>query len=780
MTRRQTLAVVLGLAALVAGLHARVLLAEMSFALRDHLVLNLPLRTALRDALLSGRIPQWWDGVGLGVPFAANPVHQVWAPVTWLCALIPMPLGADIEPLAYLFMAAVGTALLSSRLGAGALGAFLAGAVVATCGYFNSLIVNGNLPHVAWLGWMAWAAVRVADAVAAGERPLGAAALLGGFAALQLVGGEPAAVVSGVLLVLALTATRGWSVRTFGWLAGAGVGGVALAAVQLVPAALLVGTTDRGGGFDLATASDWSLHPVRLLELLWPRLAGDPVRPHLGLGRLLAGAGAPGQEPSWSYSVFVGAPVLVLAIAGARGRLRWLLLAISGFLLLALGSHTPAFELLRAIFPPERYARFPEKHVVGALILAAALAGVGLAELSSRPCRWSAVFAGVGAVLGVAVIGVAVARTGLTGWLVARASEAGASGLEAGPALGVSIRWGGIAALALVACAAGALVIGRPRARLAGELLVIAAIAMPAAGDVLAFTKLIPRGEVTDPPALLRVPPDDGAPPPRLYRPRFTSAAPSSPEALPRVFFETAALNTASRFGFQVLPGQDVALDRDHVSFWDQAHRQLSPWELGVLFGVRWVMVDDFSALPPYPGPVAARGHRLTVVDLSAAIRPRAFVTSRWVPVSSRQEALAMLASPGRARDPALVMVERAGADAAPVRPVDAGPARACIVQRQSPEQVELLCDSAADGHAVLLDAHSAGWSATVDGEPGPVLRADGFFRAVPVRAGVHRIRFSYSAPGFPLGAWISGLALVLAIAIGVGAAVRRPSPRPG
>jgi hypothetical protein len=752
MTRRRNAILVLALAAWVAWLYRRVLFGGMSFALRDHLVLGLPIRTYLGESIRAGRIPQWWDGVGLGVPFAASPVHQALAPLGWLFAVLPMPFGADVEPVAYLLVAAVGTALLAGRLGADGRGMFLAGAIAGTSGYLNSIIVNGNLPFVAWAPWVAWATAEVVDALRGGERPIGPMVALTVTVALQVWSAEPAATVTALLLGVAVLVAKGPTARAFGWLALGVLMGVGLAAVQLVPAAFLVGGTDRGGGFDLGTASDWSLHPIRLAEILWPRLLGDAVDPTLDLGRMLAADGAGSVDPSWSYSVFLGVPVLVLAVGGAvRGRKCLLLAAAAVLLLLALGSHAPAFQLLRAVFPPERYARFPEKHFLGVVVLLAALAGSVLGCVRDRPRRWALTF-GVSAAALAALIGAFQAERGVLA--SALAGAAGARGIDLPAAMDVSVRWGAFAAAAAATAAIGALLAGHPRTRLAGELVIAAAILVPAAANVGSFTYLVPRASISDPPALLRFEVGEGPQPPRLYRPRVTSEPVTLGAAGTLVSFETAAINTGSRFGFQVIPGHDVAFDREWVEFWDDAHRRLSPWQLAALFGARWVAVDAFAALPPYPGPVLSRARRLSVIEFAGA-RPRAFVTDRWLPVRSRSEAIAALRAPERADDAALVLLETPG-DTASARPRGGAPARACVVRSTTPEETELLCDAAGSGYAVLLDAYGDGWRAEVDGRSVDALRADGFFRAVPIAAGPHRIRFSYATPGLILGLSVS------------------------
>ena len=79
-------------------------------------------------------------------------------------------------------------------------------------------------------------------------------------------------------------------------------------------------------------------------------------------------------------------------------------------------------------------------------------------------------------------------------------------------------------------------------------------------------------------------------------------------------------------------------------------------------------------------------------------------------------------------------------------------------------------CTSSAGGYAVLLDAWAPGWSATVDGEPVSIDRADLLVRAARVGPGEHRVVFVYRTPGLRLSAIISLLAwlnaLLLAFAL--------------
>ncbi len=77
--------------------------------------------------------------------------------------------------------------------------------------------------------------------------------------------------------------------------------------------------------------------------------------------------------------------------------------------------------------------------------------------------------------------------------------------------------------------------------------------------------------------------------------------------------------------------------------------------------------------------------------------------------------------------------------------PIDANSARGTATfERRDPERLVILADAPADGLLVLSEVYYPGWRATVDGAAAPLLRADVALRAVPVRAGAHRIEMVF------------------------------------
>jgi hypothetical protein len=77
-----------------------------------------------------------------------------------------------------------------------------------------------------------------------------------------------------------------------------------------------------------------------------------------------------------------------------------------------------------------------------------------------------------------------------------------------------------------------------------------------------------------------------------------------------------------------------------------------------------------------------------------------------------------------------------------------------------------LRYESSAEGNALAVFSEiytREGWSATIDGEPAQVLRADYILRALELPAGKHTIEWHYRAPRWAL---IEGITLVFSVAV--------------
>jgi hypothetical protein len=81
-------------------------------------------------------------------------------------------------------------------------------------------------------------------------------------------------------------------------------------------------------------------------------------------------------------------------------------------------------------------------------------------------------------------------------------------------------------------------------------------------------------------------------------------------------------------------------------------------------------------------------------------------------------------------------------------RPLELGPAGA----------FESYDVTGRSGALVIARAWDSGWTATVDGVPTPVVRANGWQRAVLLPPGAQRVAFAYAPPGLAAGAALFGL----------------------
>jgi hypothetical protein len=762
---------------LCAGLYSRQLFGGGTSVLRDHLVYTWPERKILADALRAGRIPEWNDLVGFGTQFAASSANGVTYPLLWLVALIPLPLSLDLVIALHVLLSGIGTALFARRLGASALGAAFAGAAFMACGYVESIAPNKVFAATAWLPWIAWATDRAVREE--GDR-LRDAAILAAIVGAQLLAGDPASCITAAVVALVVALSRSpRPAQGLPWLASAYVAALFLGAAGLLPGlALLPHTTREAIGS--MEGELWSLHPWRLLELVWPGFLGNPADPRYNLAELLARSGGNALDPSWSLSAYLGAPVLALAAVAAIARRpgsRGIWVGVGVLLVLALGAYTPLYPLFRSLFPPERLIRYPEKHLVGALCLLCALGGAGISDLArtSRSAPW--VFGTAIACLAVPLMLLSILWPELTDRLGPLAS-AMVPPLDVEGAFILSLRSGVVSAAAAVATSWLLFTSTRPRlGRMAGPL-AVAVHVVHAAWEGWAIGPVAPRSELTRRPALLRsaqaVP---GQPPPRILRSPILDAD-IPPERQGAYRHETLYLDSVGRFGFAAVPGFEGWRSREFAALWERAGA--APLQAFLsLYAIDYVALpsalrerifpSDRRAARRDPGGGPAQGAVADLVLASIAdtssgsvawtlmptegVRPRAFVAPRWRWVEA-DEAIGRTFGQARIADPALVLLTGAGPPSPPER--DGLPASPCQIEGYVAERIQLACDSPAGGYVLFADEIAPGWTARVDGAEAPIVTADVLLRAVAVSPGPHKVEFRYQTPLLRAGVLIS------------------------
>lgn len=180
---------------------------------------------------------------------------------------------------------------------------------------------------------------------------------------------------------------------------------------------------------------------------------------------------------------------------------------------------------------------------------------------------------------------------------------------------------------------------------------------------------------------------------------------------------------------------------------------------------------------------VAYEDARLRVLEDSAAF-PRALVVragaavDRWS--QPDQTPIAILSGP--TFDPrGQLLLE--GLPAPPEDPRPTGgleqPASSAVLEAPGPNGLRIRTSAPAAGYLLVNDFYHRGWTARVDGQPAPVLIANGLFRAVPLPSGEHVVELRFEPLSQVLGAAVSLLSLLALIALLVWA-FRVPARAPG
>jgi hypothetical protein len=84
----------------------------------------------------------------------------------------------------------------------------------------------------------------------------------------------------------------------------------------------------------------------------------------------------------------------------------------------------------------------------------------------------------------------------------------------------------------------------------------------------------------------------------------------------------------------------------------------------------------------------------------------------------------------------------------------------------ESNNRLQLLVEAKEDSFLVLSDTYYPGWKAYVDGKEERIYRANYAFRAIPIRAGAHKVEFTYKPLSFKLGAVITLLGILGCVGI--------------
>ncbi|MGA7744877.1 MAG: YfhO family protein [Polyangia bacterium] len=711
----------------------------------------LPARAFVRNALAGGYAPTWNPFVGLGLPVLANPLFGLFYPPNLLHLVGPLAWMVTAVLWLHLVFGAVGMLLLARRFVSHPVAALLAGLAWAASGFATSMWTFGiQIAAYAWTPWCGIGFIALLRAFDDPGRSRAGALLRGALpVAAALLLGDPFLAILNVGFGLAVTLVWRYgqpadhpAVASFapgrvvaGALAGVLILAVALAAVSWLPTAWNLSGTERNQALLSSVAEQASLHPLRTLELV----AADSMRAAFELQPERVGRMLGGLQPL-TTSVYAGGSVLALALLafGRRRRQAWILAGLAGLAwLLAMGHYTPVHQALRRLVPPLAFMRYPEKYLVllfGFIALLAAMGAQRFLEQQQRRSIWKRV-------AGLLVFEALLFPLAL--WVLPRDL--------------VPAAWRGLAQGLLATLLVGLLTTLRPG--WPAVVLLVATIAVDLGLGAFPLLRWSTAQRLAEKPPMAVAILDTAArapAPPRLYRsPRLSE---TMRRYLPRdqpVTSVTLHDNFSVIFGIAILPGYDAALSPALGRLLSMGRNQTLR-----LIGAEFALLpmdDPARNLPARPelepllDPVP--GARLYRVP---NVLPRVYLAPEAV-VADDNQALREVAEPPVLDGRRVILAPGSGAQARVPTPATRGN---CSLEAFAPANIEATCEGESAGFAVFLEQHASGWTATVDGMPAPVLRANLVMRAVPVTAGRHRIALRYWPDGLAAGLGVSAAGL--------------------
>ncbi len=368
---------------------ADVLFTSKNFYFRDILNFHYPLRKVLIDSYARGEWPLWNPYVYLGQPMLANPNYMAFYPSNLFHLFLPFNYAFKLHFVIHPILASLGVYFLQRRLGLPPIPCFGGAVVYAFSGIVLSFLNLYNfVPSVALLPWIGWAFL------GALRKPIrGRILLLGALLALQVLAVDLFIALCDVLILAGLAAISildsadreraARAVIRIGLLGS--LFAVGLAAVQILPTLELIPRSVRGSGYGFENVTQWSMHPMDLINVVVPNLFGNTYtltkstywgEPyHLGREGYLV-----------SFFFGIGSCLLVfLSFLSPRRKAQVLFLILSLLgTLLALGCHNPLWNWLFQYVPVFRMGRYPSKFILVTALSLSILVSLGVEVLTRR------------------------------------------------------------------------------------------------------------------------------------------------------------------------------------------------------------------------------------------------------------------------------------------------------------------------------------------------------------------------------------------------------------
>jgi hypothetical protein len=732
-----------------------------------------PMRFSLSESLRVGDLPLWDRRVAAGFPLLADFQSGAFYPPHLAFLVFPFFSAVSSIFLFHYLVAATGSYLLCRHWGYPVYLSML-GAILFT---FSGVIVSltnllNHFQAAVWLPWVVLLAERCFRSCS-WRNFLGfvAVSLL-----LFLAGSPEFYVMNMIFVILALLRLKATSSenRPYSGIALVILGGnalvVALAMVQLAPTIELFLHSRRSQPVPFSEAIDWSLNPYDLFNLFFlDKEVDTTILPGMRLFFL--------SRASFFVTYYLGAVTLFggwfwLVYSSIKERAVTLML-IALTLSFAFGGYTPVYPFLLHSFPALGLIRFPEKFffLTYGFLWFVTLRGF-FVFFETEVSRQKRVFAVLFSILFTLLVVYFLLRlnTELVSQFVAFRTNSlllSYPTVKVAAAVLVSIERQLLLSLGLLTLFFAA---KKRLARIAlFQVLLVAVAFIDLERAHRDYQFLLDPSFVYDRPNIIsELQPEIGRvfyyPAGKTLHPAQYSvlARPSFGEAISLVFGNLLP-NTGVFQGVEYFQEIDAFSRRSYLSFLsvadrldpEQRFRLLGALNVKYLVSFRELRKDGITFVryfPEYPS-------WLYEIDRTV---PRVYIVNKSVVETNSTQILRRLASLEFDPNQAVILDEDLANT--PTHPLLA---TAKIVSYEN-QAVTVQVSLNGTGILVLADSYYPGWKAYVNGTEQEILRANLFFRAVPLPAGTHSVEFRYEPRSFVIGRAVSIITLLSIVAISI------------
>ncbi len=809
--------------------------------LNDLILQNYPWKAFIRASINNGELPLWNPNLFGGVPFLAAGQHSALYPFSVIFYALPLASAFGWFTVSQLALAGICMYALVRTYGLRRDSAVFAGVTYQLSGFLVVGVVHQMIiASAAWLPLLIALTERVIrqDEALGGRRASAPWAVAGALAiACHILAGHVeitiyAALVTAFYSIWRIASSgRLWDIRFVasraGWLLVMGLGGAAIASVQLLPLLELVTRNFRGAGRStLEQVRSYAFPSRYVLMWLLPNLYGNPSQHSYFDLFQLAIRPLPSLQGSWwgyaakefvESSVYIGLAPLMLSLLGAASAFRRasarpglpaiFFIILAGLSLLFIFG-TPAYALLYYGLPGINQLHSPFRWKIPLTLALAVLAAVGFEHSvngTDRLGRFTRALCGAGIAGGALAVVAVIAVRSFWPSFSARFVSAWSSSELAAQRFPSAEAWfsfmgGNVVAFGLL-LAASCLLIGwrlRP-SRINPHIRSAALIGLLALDMCIAwrgFNPAVDPALLAETPAAIKFLQSDGDAVDGQKLWRVTSYEP------PGRFSKTANANMLWPFGIQDIRGYDSIIPRQYADYQkliqpqgDLLYNRIAPITTHValdsplidLLGVKYVLTEYTIETPGYELAFEQPGMR---IYRNSRVMPRAY---------SMPDASTLAPSPGSSHqnwfgdaiqqyDPRRYVIvdseddPRNCAAQASCAAANAAELQSAVITVYRNNDVWIDAQLSSGEWLILNDSYFPGWRAWVRPQGGDdaserevaVHRVNGNFRGVrldaaglPANTAVATVRFRYSPDSVRFGAFASALSLVALLLIG-------------